>query len=68
MYNTQEQTKKMLSTMTDKPKKPKKKTEKQIFFKNKKLTENDMKKLKDHSKSHKGGIPAIVTGKHFYRS
>ena len=32
MYNTQEQTKKMLSTMTDKPKKPKKKTEKQIFF------------------------------------
>ena len=32
MYNTQEQERKILNTLTDKPKKPKKKTEKQIFY------------------------------------
>ena len=32
MYNTPDQERKILSTLTDKPKKPKKKTEKQIFF------------------------------------
>lgn len=36
MYNSQDQETKILNTLLEKPKKPKKKTEKQIFFLKKK--------------------------------
>tara|TARA_Y100000401_G_scaffold78811_1_gene64379 strand:- start:2305 stop:2580 length:276 start_codon:yes stop_codon:yes gene_type:complete len=40
----------------EKEKKPRKKTQKELFEKSKNISESEMKKLKEHSKMHKGGM------------